>query len=181
VHAALLPTTQTTAPAGTPRAAPDSQSRHAVDALHGAALAVASLLVASARSALGVPSRLPRSAFWIAKRMILQVRRGPTNPAACFHLAQEFSVLTHPSPALPTSTTTTQPPSQPYCSAHWAAAAERDAGYLLLGALCAGGASADILVGLSRASLKRGAGGDALSLFAVALGPGAKEALDDAT
>jgi hypothetical protein len=60
-------------PPGTPRAAPDSQSRHAVDALHGAALAVGALLMASARSALGVPSRLPRSAFWIAKRMILQV------------------------------------------------------------------------------------------------------------
>jgi hypothetical protein len=68
---------------------------------------------------------------------------------------------------------------QPYCSAHWAAAAERDAGYLLLGALCAGGASADILVGLSEASRKRGAGGDALSLFAVALGPGARGAVDE--
>jgi hypothetical protein len=64
---------RTAATPGTPRAAPDSQSRHAVDALHGAALAVGALLMASARSALGVPSRLPRSAFWIAKRMILQV------------------------------------------------------------------------------------------------------------
>jgi hypothetical protein len=59
--------------AGPPRAAPDSQTRAAVDALQGYALAVAALLVASTRSALGVPSRLPRSAFWIAKRMILQV------------------------------------------------------------------------------------------------------------
>ena len=125
---------------GTPRAAPDSQTRHAVDALHGAALAVGALLVAGARGALGVPSRLPRSAFWVAKRMVLQ----------------------------------------PCCTAHWAAAAERDAGYLLLGALCAGGAGADVLVGLSRASRRRGAGGDALELFRVALGDGARAALDEA-
>jgi hypothetical protein len=70
---------------------------------------------------------------------------------------------------------------QPYCSAFWAAAAERDAGYLLLGALCAGGASADVLLGLSAASRKRGAGGDVLALFRVALGSAAREALDEKT
>jgi hypothetical protein len=73
------------------------------------------------------------------------------------------------------------PPAQPYCSAFWAAAAERDAGYLLLGALCAGGASADVLLGLSAASLKAGAGGGALDLFRVALGPGARDAIDERT
>jgi hypothetical protein len=59
-------------PAGTPRGAPDSQIKHCIDGLHGNALAVAALLVASARSALGAPSRLTSSVFWIAKRMISQ-------------------------------------------------------------------------------------------------------------
>jgi hypothetical protein len=58
--------------AGTPRGAPDSQIKHCIDGLHGNALAVAALLVASARSALGAPSRLTSSVFWIAKRMIIQ-------------------------------------------------------------------------------------------------------------
>jgi hypothetical protein len=57
---------------GTPRGAPDSQTKHCIDGLHGNALAVGGLLVASARSALGAPSRLTRSVFWIAKRMISQ-------------------------------------------------------------------------------------------------------------
>lgn len=59
-------------PAGTPRGAPDSQIKHCIDGLHGNALAVGALLVASARSALGAPSRLTSSVFWIAKRMISQ-------------------------------------------------------------------------------------------------------------
>lgn len=58
--------------AGTPRGAPDSQIKHCIDGLHGNALAVAALLVAPARSALGAPSRLTSSVFWIAKRMISQ-------------------------------------------------------------------------------------------------------------
>lgn len=57
---------------GTPRGAPDSQIKHCIDGLHGNALAVGALLVASARSALGAPSRLTSSVFWIAKRMISQ-------------------------------------------------------------------------------------------------------------
>lgn len=59
-------------PTGTPRGAPDSQTKHCIDGLHGNALAVGALLVASARSALGAPARLTSSVFWIAKRMISQ-------------------------------------------------------------------------------------------------------------
>jgi hypothetical protein len=58
--------------AGTPRGAPDSQTKHCIDGLHGNALAVGALLVASARSALGAPARLTSSVFWIAKRMVSQ-------------------------------------------------------------------------------------------------------------
>jgi hypothetical protein len=67
LHMPCIPTS-----AGTPRGAPDSQTKHCIDGLHGNALAVGALLVASARSALGAPSRLTRSVFWIAKRMISQ-------------------------------------------------------------------------------------------------------------
>eukprot|EP00775_Hariotina_reticulata_P011788 gene11788-11933_t len=69
--AAVSSSTTTYAP-GTPRGAPDSQTKHCIDGLHGNALAVGGLLVAAARSALGAPSRLTRSVFWIAKRMISQ-------------------------------------------------------------------------------------------------------------
>lgn len=84
--------------------------------------------MASARSALGVPSRLPLSAFWIAKRLILQ----------------------------------------PHCSAAWAKAAEREAGYTVLGAIC-GAVHADVVYDKQW---------EMLDLFKLALGATAKEALD---
>jgi hypothetical protein len=59
-------------PPGTPRAAPDRPTTHCIDTLHGHTLGMAALLVAAARTPLGVPSRLPFSAYWIAKRLILQ-------------------------------------------------------------------------------------------------------------
>jgi hypothetical protein len=97
----------------------------------------------------------------------------PTAAPAVAHVCRARA----PTPPPPSS----PPAPQPYCSAHWAAAAERDAGYLLFSALCAGGAAPDVLVGLSQASLKRGAGGDAMALLRVALGLGAREALDERT
>ncbi|KAF8072444.1 hypothetical protein HT031_000103 [Scenedesmus sp. PABB004] len=114
---------------GTPRGAPDSQTKHCIDGLHGNALAVGALLVAAARSALGAPSRLTRSVFWIAKRMI----------------------------------------SQPYCSCPWAVAAEREAGYMLLAAMCAA-APPGLLAGREKQA-------QLLDLLAVALGRGAADAL----
>eukprot|EP00882_Tetradesmus_deserticola_P027407 GHRQ01030324.1.p1 GENE.GHRQ01030324.1~~GHRQ01030324.1.p1 ORF type:complete len:595 (+),score=233.39 GHRQ01030324.1:221-1786(+) len=117
---------------GTPRGAPDSQTKHCIDGLHGNALAVGALLVASARSALGAPSRLTRSVFWIAKRMI----------------------------------------SQPYCSCPWAVAAEREAGYMLLGCMCAA-AAPGLLAGRQKQQ-------QVLELFEIALGQPAADALTGA-
>jgi hypothetical protein len=81
---------------GTPRGQVDSQTKTCMNSMHGYALAVAALLVAAAKLPLGVPSRLPLSAFWIAKRLVCT----------------------------------------PHGHTEASRAVEREAGYVLLGALC---------------------------------------------
>lgn len=116
--------------AGSPRLTRDANPvRTAMDAVHGHALSVASLLVASSRLPLGIPSRLLFSVFVIAKRLIHQ-------------------------------------PCSPFPATR---AVEREAGYIIVGAIC---------VAL-HPDMLRERQEELHSMWEVALGPAVKETFDE--
>eukprot|EP00887_Chlorella_sp_A99_P005661 scaffold1.g5661.t1 len=155
----------------TPRGVGNRRLKADMDAAHGWALAVAALVAATTRLRLGVPSSLLSAALEAAEDLVHCRGGGGGDASADAAKQQQQQQQPATAPTQPAAAAPTQPPQQGPV-----ACLQREAGYVLLGALCAALPASPPL----RAGLLAGGAGRArlLALFAPGLGPEAAAELD---